>query len=95
MDKRRLLFFVGLIAMFASLAIFANFGAFEDASWTKLWVLVGMISCASLGLALVFNPEQILLNLCRYFSGILFVFSAIAAASCHPVLVCLYPLLFL
>ena len=80
MDKRRLLFFVGLIAMFASLAIFANFGAFEDASWTKLWVLVGMISCASLGLALVFNPEQILLNLCRYFAGILFVFSGFVKA---------------
>ncbi len=80
MDKRRLLFFVGLIAMFASLAIFANFGAFEDSSWTKLWVLVGMISCASLGLALVFNPEQILLNLCRYFAGILFVFSGFVKA---------------
>ena len=80
MDKRRLLFFIGLVAMFASLAIFANFGAFEDASWTKLWVLVGMISCASLGLALVFNPEQILLNLCRYFAGILFVFSGFVKA---------------
>ena len=80
MDKRRLLFFVGLIAMFASLAIFANFGTFEDASWTKLWVLVGMISCASLGLALVFNPEQIILNLCRYFAGILFVFSGFVKA---------------
>lgn len=80
MDKRRILFFVGLIAMFVSLTVFANFSSFEDASWTKLWVLVGMISCASLGLALVFNPEQILLNLCRYFSGILFVFSGFVKA---------------
>lgn len=80
MDKRRILFFVGLIAMFASLSIFAKFGTFEDASWTKLWMLVGMIFSASVGLALVFNPEQIWLNVCRYFSGILFVFSGFVKA---------------
>lgn len=80
MDKRRILFFIGLIAMFASLSLFANFGAFEDASWTKLWVLVAMILSASVGLALVFNPEQIWLNVCRYFSGILFVFSGFVKA---------------
>lgn len=80
MDKRRILFFIGLIAMFASLSLFANFGAFEDASWTKLWVLVAMILSASVGLALVFNPEQIWLNACRYFSGILFVFSGFVKA---------------
>ena len=80
MDKRRILFFIGLIAMFASLSLFANFGAFEDASWTKLWVLVAMILSASFGLALVFNPEQIWLNVCRYFSGILFVFSGFVKA---------------
>ncbi|MCQ2959272.1 MAG: DoxX family protein [Bacteroidales bacterium] len=80
MEKRRILFFIGLIAMFLSLSIFANFGSIEDASWTKLWVLVGMIFSASAGLALVFNPEQILLNICRYFSGILFVFSGFVKA---------------
>ena len=80
MDKRRILFFIGLIAMFASLSLFANFGAFEDASWTKLWVLVAMILSASFGIALVFNPEQIWLNVCRYFSGILFVFSGFVKA---------------
>ena len=78
--KRRLLFFAGLIAMFFSLTLFANFGYLEDASWTKLWVLVAMIAVASLGLALVFNPEQIWLNVCRYFSGILFVFSGFVKA---------------
>ena len=80
MDKRRILFFIGLIAMFAALSLFANFGGFEDASWTKLWVLVAMILSASFGLALVFNPEQIWLNVCRYFSGILFVFSGFVKA---------------
>ena len=80
MDKRRILFFIGLIAMFAALSLFANFGGFEDASWTKLWVLVAMILSASVGLALVFNPEQIWLNVCRYFSGILFVFSGFVKA---------------
>ena len=80
MDKRRILFFIGLIAMFAALSLFANFGTFEDASWTKLWVLVAMIFSASAGLALVFNPEQIWLNICRYFSGILFVFSGFVKA---------------
>lgn len=80
MDKRRICFFAGLIAMFFSLSLFANFGTFEDASWTKLWVLVAMIFSASVGLALVFNPEQIWLNVCRYFSGILFVFSGFVKA---------------
>lgn len=80
MDKRRICFFAGLIAMFFSLSLFANFGTFEDASWTKLWILVAMIFSASVGLALVFNPEQIWLNVCRYFSGILFVFSGFVKA---------------
>lgn len=80
MDKRRICFFAGLIAMFFSLSLFANFGTFEDASWTKLWVLVALIFSASVGLALVFNPEQIWLNVCRYFSGILFVFSGFVKA---------------
>ena len=75
MDKKRIFFFIGLILMFLSLSIFSNFGTFEDASWTKLWVLVAMILSASIGLAFVFNPQQIWLNTCRYFSGILFVFS--------------------
>ena len=73
--KQRICFAIGLVAMFGSLALFANFGAFEDASWTKLWILVAIILSASIGLALTFNPNQIWLNVCRYFSGILFVFS--------------------
>ena len=80
MDKRRILFFVGLVAMFLALTMFANFGLFEDASWVKLGVLIAMIFTASLGLALVFNPEQIWLNVCRYFAGILFVFSGFVKA---------------
>ena len=80
MDKRRILFFVGLVAMFLALTMFANFGLFEDASWAKLGVLIAMIFTASLGLALVFNPEQIWLNVCRYFAGILFVFSGFVKA---------------
>lgn len=80
MDKRRILFLVGLIAMFLSLTMFANFGMFEDATWAKLGMLVVMIFAASVGLALVFNPEQIWLNVCRYFSGILFVFSGFVKA---------------
>lgn len=78
--KQRICFAIGLVAMFAALVLFANFSSFEDASWTKLWVLVGMILSASVGLALTFNPNQILLNVCRYFSGILFVFSGFVKA---------------
>ena len=80
MDRKRIFFFIGLILMFLSLSIFSNFGTFEDASWTKLWVLVAMILSASIGLAFVFNPQQIWLNTCRYFSGILFVFSGFVKA---------------
>lgn len=78
--KQRICFAIGLVAMFASLALFANFGTFEDASWTKLWILVAIILSASVGLALTFNPNQIWLNVCRYFSGILFVFSGFVKA---------------
>lgn len=78
--KQRICFAIGLVAMFGSLALFANFGAFEDASWTKLWILVAIILSASIGLALTFNPNQIWLNVCRYFSGILFVFSGFVKA---------------
>lgn len=80
MEKKRIVFFIGLILMFLSLSIFANFGMFEDASWTKLWVLVAMIFSASAGLACVFNPQQFWLNVCRYFAGILFVFSGFVKA---------------
>lgn len=80
MEKKRIVFFIGLIFMFLSLSIFANFGTFEDASWTKLWVLIAMILSASVGLTFVFNPQQFWLNMCRYFAGILFVFSGFVKA---------------
>lgn len=80
MEKKRIVFFIGLIFMFLSLSIFANFGTFEDASWTKLWVLIAMILSASVGLSFVFNPQQFWLNTCRYFAGILFVFSGFVKA---------------
>ena len=80
MEKKRIVFFIGLIFMFLSLSIFANFGTFEDASWTKLWVLIAMILSASVGLAFVFNPQQFWLNTCRYFAGILFFFSGFVKA---------------
>lgn len=80
MDKRRIFFWTGLLALFLALTLFAYFGSFEDASWTKLGVLIGMIASASLGLALIFNQEQVLLNVCRYFGGILFIFSGFVKA---------------
>lgn len=80
MEKRRIYFWTGLLALFFALALYANFGSFEDASWTKLWVLIGMIFSASVGLSFIFNPKQFWLNVCRYFSGILFIFSGFVKA---------------
>lgn len=80
MDKKRIYFFTGLTALFISLAIFADFSSFEDATWTKLWVLLGMILCSSAGMSLIFNQDKVLLNIGRYFSGILFTFSGFVKA---------------
>lgn len=80
MEKRRIYFWTGLVALFFALSLYAGFGSFEDASWTKLGVLIGMIFSASVGLSFIFNPQQFWLNVCRYFSGILFIFSGFVKA---------------
>ena len=78
--KKRIFHILGLIAVFISLILFKNFGTIEDATWSKLWLLLVLIACASLGFAFLFVKKSYPLHIARIFSGILFVFSGFVKA---------------
>ncbi|MFO7868602.1 MAG: DoxX family protein [Bacteroidales bacterium] len=73
--KKRISVSLGLVAVFISIILFQHYSHFEDATWTKMWMLLVMMSVASVGLTLIFNTKNYALHSARIFSGILFVFS--------------------
>lgn len=77
---KRIIHLSGLVSVFIALLLFKVYGNFEDATWTKLWILLGMILLAAVGLTLIFNKKNYALNAARIFSGILFIFSGFVKA---------------
>src|SRR5690606_31428685 len=78
--KTRIFHIGGLIAVFIALLLFKHIGTFEDATWTKLWMLLGLIAIASIGFAFLCVKKSYLLHIARIFSGILFIFSGFVKA---------------
>ena len=78
--KTRIFHIGGLIAVFIALLLFKHIGTFEDATWSKLWMLLGLIAIASIGFAFLFVKKSYLLHVARIFSGILFIFSGFVKA---------------
>lgn len=79
-NKKWILYAVGLFLIFLSLIFIQKALILEDATWHKLFALVGVTLAASLGCSFIFNTKQYALNTARIFSGILFIFSGFVKA---------------
>lgn len=77
-DKKKSI--VGLILTIAGIyATVTSFGM-SDATWSKLFLLIGSVSVFSFGLAFLTTGRDLTLNASRIFAGVVFIFSGFVKA---------------